>query len=270
MKNLISLSENAISNMAVIIVFALILLGGVALAQTTTLSKEYWHPNGENMVMLSFSDSVSSSHVMTEMNRLGLRPANVDELIQHSLFSYDSHLFEYSIAALGTHWSSVVARNYFPYNSKDGDSPLSFHHDEMFWGKDFIFMAFSDKSQFSFPYLDYLYEASPELKNDTTLNNNKGFDRLFINDQYRVVMWSTYHPSVDVSRQTWMNEFVVWNITYRGQIIKIANELSYQSIENPKIIRDNLVFKAIDRSCKHGFYTVVPLRGGKSYNVMPN
>jgi len=270
MKTSFSLSGIAMSNIAVVIIFTLIFLTGALMAQNATVSRDYWHPNKSQLaVFVKFSDSLNADSALAELKRLQLQPANLDDLMAYHVSTYVAAPAN-KIVALGSKYDGLTGYNYIPYSDADEKQFVCLRHNEFMWDTSFVFMAFRDKSQFSFPYLDCLYEASPELKNDTASDNKKDFERLFINDQYKVVMWSTYHPSVNASHQTWMNEFVVWNITYRGQIIEISNELSYQSIENPKIIGDNLVFKAIDRSCKHGFYTVVPLGSGAAYNVMPN
>jgi hypothetical protein len=270
MKKSFSISAIAVSNMAVVIIFILIFLTGSLMAQNATLSRDYWHPNkSQRAVFVKFSDSLNANSALAELKRLQLEPANLDDLMAYHVSTYVAAPAN-KIVALGSKWDGLTGYDYIPYSDADEKQFIRLKYDEFMWDTSFVFMAFREKDdKFSFGTLEHYFKYTVPISDDDTASNE-----LFVNKKCNVMMFQKYHASLDVSSQTWMNAFVLWHITYKGQIIRIPNTLSYQSILSPKVIMDNLVFKAVDRGGEHGFYTVVPLREGKymgdAYHVMPN
>ncbi len=270
MKKSFSLSGIAMSNIAVLIVFALIFLTGSLMAQNATISRDYWHPNkSQRAVFVKFSDSLNADSALAELKRLQLQPANLDDLMAYHLSTYVS-VPATKIVALGSKWDGLTGYDYIPYSDADEKKFVCFRYDEFMWDTNFVFMAFRDKDEnLTFETLEHYFRYTKYISDDDTLSRD-----LFINEEYGVMMFQKYHEPIDVSKNTGMAEFVLWHITYKGQIIRIPNTLSYQSILDPKVIMNNLVFKSVDRGGVEGFYTVIPLRGGKymgdAYQVTSN
>ncbi len=125
----------------------------------------------------------------------------------------------------------------------------------------------NDSRQYSFAELDRLYKKASPLANDVEglpLDNKDNY--IFINDKYLLIMLQTYHrPIHGLTEQNIMPEHYTWNVTMNGQIVDIPNRLSYQSIELPKLIGSDIVFRAVNRLSNKYFYTVISDDGKKVY-----
>jgi len=162
--------------------------------------------------------------------------------------------------ALGSRWEGLTGYDYIPFSDKKENQFVSLRYHDFLWDTSYLFMAFREiNDTLSFSTLEHEFKYTAEMKDEADS------DDLFVNDDCRVVLRQEYNTPVDVSEKTYMNECVLWHITVRGQIINIPRILSYQCILSPKQIGDNIVFKAVDRGCEKGFYTVVPLSGDVYY-----
>lgn len=258
MKTKTFFSEMVISNLAVTLLFVLIFLGGALMAQVT-ISRDYWYPGDQRVCLVKFTDSIGADSAIQHLRQLKLKPVTLDELMTFNISTYGTSTYDgipsRKIVALGSRWGGMTGLDYIPYSS---ENVIHTHCAEcLLWDSSFVFLAFRNpKDKMSFETLEHYFKYMSEIPDE-----NEDPD-LFVSDEYNVVMYQKYHHSVEVSDYTGMNEFVTWKITYKGQTIRIADVLSYQSILNPKVINDNLVFKAVDRGGEHGFYTVIPLQEG--------
>jgi hypothetical protein len=236
-----------------IILISLFLFASLLKAQTTT--SEFHHPNGKKVVLINFNKAVSSEFVLAEIKSLNLKPATFEDMQSFLFMQYDKSLMDATIAAIGSTWSTVVARTLIPYRNKD--EKLNFHWIEDEWSKDVLFMTFASAQtpnrpnpQMTFQEVDSLWKITPFLENEAPpashfMTYSGGTDKLsgrvryFVNetDKYEVIMCVSEMPRAMESQQVSMQLLV------NGKSIPIPKEVSYQEYDHPKLINGKIIIR---------------------------
>jgi len=240
------------------LVIGLLLTGSLA-AQEVKLSRDYWNPNrSKRAVFVQFSDSVDAKTALAKLEELNLHPADINDLMAQLVSTYSAPSAK--IVALGSRWDGVTGYDYIPFSDVKERKYVSLRYHEYLWDTSYLFMAFRQfDDPLSFLTLEYNFKWKVKMDDEDVSEN------LFVNNEHRVMLLQEYHAPIVESAETYMGETVLWHATVRGQIIDIPRILSYQCILNPKEINGNIVFKAVDRGGKNGFYIVVPVSGDVYY-----